>query len=422
MIRNNGDQEKATKVYLERRPVKKAKFIKGTIIKHEYKLKVPKKDYAFYTSPNDNELKRIIAQFSPDLNDRFIFSDTDKPQRVIFDNEEEYSESEESHFRAFFKYCIKTQNKAFKHYEKSHFMRILSACNYNIEEAVQELNFDHYWRLNTLPIFLTDSMKSLLQTEFYYSHGRDRSLRPILILTPAVVLNSECEWDDFIMLSHFINQYVIDFMLTPGKIENWIGIINLENVSLFTFPKHYITRFLKDFFHHYHVRLRMLYVLNANFGIRCMWNVFNEFIDKSSKKNILIEGSNTHHSLCENIHPKQLQTKFGGEAENISTFWPPYSPSNEYGIDILKLNNDAILSDVISSAGGQTNSFQESDCADQDSDSSNSPQNLWIKVNRKKLFFKPNNSYFVFPNESRIYKLNKAPQKECWDECCCLIF
>ena len=261
-------------------------------------------------------------------------------------------------------------------------MRILSACNYNIEEAVQELNFDHYWRINTLPIILTDSMKSLLQTEFYYTHGRDRSLRPLLILTPAILLNSEFEWDDFILLSHFINQYVIDFMLTPGKIENWIWIINLENVALLSFQKHSIKRVLKEFSNHYYERLRMLYILNANIGIRCMWNVLKGFIGNRSKQNILIEGSNTHHSLCENIHPKQLQTKFGGEADNISTFWPPYSPSNEYGIDILKLNNASILSDVVSSTEGQSNSLQEIDCTNQDSKSLHSSHNL--KINRKK--------------------------------------
>ena len=37
------------------------------------------------------------------------------------------------------------------------------------------------------------------------------------------------------------------------------------------------------------------------------------------------------------IHPKQLQQKYGGDAEDVTVFWPPYAPSNEYGIDSDKL-------------------------------------------------------------------------------------
>ena len=31
------------------------------------------------------------------------------------------------------------------------------------------------------------------------------------------------------------------------------------------------------------------------------------------------------------FHPSQLEWKFGGEAENVTSYWPPIFPSNEYG-------------------------------------------------------------------------------------------
>lgn len=37
------------------------------------------------------------------------------------------------------------------------------------------------------------------------------------------------------------------------------------------------------------------------------------------------------------VHPKQLEKQFGGEAENVTTYWPPSPLSSEYGIDESKL-------------------------------------------------------------------------------------
>ena len=41
----------------------------------------------------------------------------------------------------------------------------------------------------------------------------------------------------------------------------------------------------------------------------------------------------THDILHELIHPSQLEQKFGGEAENLTEFWPPRHISDEFGHD-----------------------------------------------------------------------------------------
>ena len=37
--------------------------------------------------------------------------------------------------------------------------------------------------------------------------------------------------------------------------------------------------------------------------------------------------------LFELAHPSQIEQKYGGEAEDVTEFWPPFCPSNEYGHD-----------------------------------------------------------------------------------------
>jgi len=36
---------------------------------------------------------------------------------------------------------------------------------------------------------------------------------------------------------HFVMQYLVEHMLIPGYIENWIPIIDLENMSINDIPK-----------------------------------------------------------------------------------------------------------------------------------------------------------------------------------------
>ena len=173
----------------------------------------------------------------------------------------------------FLSYCKSINNQAYKNYGKPHLLRILDAWDLDIKKAVEEFNFDHEWRVNTLPIFLTDQMKKLLESGLYYVHGRDRSLRPISIFSPAIVLGIDYEINDAILASHFVNQYIIDFMMTQEKVENWVGILDLGSLSFTSLPKRSIMEFIKAFSHHYYARLRRTYLLNSSFGVRAMWNL-----------------------------------------------------------------------------------------------------------------------------------------------------
>ena len=180
-------------------------------------------------------------------------------------------------------------------------------------------------------------MKDLLDSGLYYIHGRDRSLRPITFFSPAVVLVKQFDINDAIIASHFVDQYMINYLMTPEKVENWNWVLDLGNLSFNSLPKKWILDFIKAFSHHYYSRARCNYMLNSSFAVRAIWNIVKVFVDPVTKSKMIIEGSNTHKSLQERVHPKQLQQQFGGEAPNVTVFWPPYSPSNEYGVDRAKI-------------------------------------------------------------------------------------
>ena len=401
---------------------KDVKYIKGTIIRKVDEDRVKQEDYSFYTAPDDEELNKILTQFHPNENDRFMFYNTEDQLRLIFGNDEKYSEKEETKYQEFIKHWVERDIKAYKYYDKSNLLRILDSFDFDIEATVEELNFDHKWRISTLPIFLSDSMKNMLKSGLYYVHGRDRSLRPITVFSPVVVLSLEFEVKEAILATHFVDQYIIDFMLAPGKVENWIGILDLGNLSFSSLPKKWILEFIKAFSHHYYARLRRTYLLNSGFGVRWMWNIVKIFVDKTSKRKIIVEGSNTHQSLQEEVHPLQLQNKFGGEAENITIFWPPYLPSNEYGIDPAKLNIDDIpFNDKLNSIKKKINISPE--LSDNKNNIKANFENPLKGINSKNedrslQYRLENREDFDFSDNINLRQSNKD-QKEEQDRACC---
>lgn len=48
-------------------------------------------------------------------------------------------------------------------------------------------------------------------------------------------------------------------------------------------------------------------------------------MDTVTKEKIVMSGKNTNEHLLANVHPKQLEKKYGGEADDVTEYWPPYS-------------------------------------------------------------------------------------------------
>lgn len=127
--------------------------------------------------------------------------------------------------------------------------------------------------------------------------------------------------------------YVINNLLCPGKVENWTLINDLNNLAISKLPVKFIINFLKTLQTHLKCRGRAFIVLKVTWAIRALWTTISPFVDNRIKKKITMSKDGTHEILQELIHPSQLEQKFGGEAENLTEFWPPRHISDEFGHD-----------------------------------------------------------------------------------------
>ena len=96
--------------------------------------------------------------------------------------------------------------------------------------------FEWYKKNFPLNIQPTDKVVEILNTGFVYAFGRDHEFRPILICQPYILLKFIKTYspEDISRASIFICQYVCNYMMIPGQIENWIMIINLEGTNILT--------------------------------------------------------------------------------------------------------------------------------------------------------------------------------------------
>lgn len=128
-------------------------------------------------------------------------------------------------------------------------------------------------------------------------------------------------------------------MMTVGKVENWVNILDLAHLSFTSLPKSWIIQFVKSFSATTYARTRVMYLLQAGTAVMWMWKIVKVFVHPTTTKKLIFNKNQTDPTLQEMCHPSQLQEKYGGEAEDLTVFWPPRPASDEYGVDFAKLKD-----------------------------------------------------------------------------------
>lgn len=83
----------------------------------------------------------------------------------------------------------------------------------------------------------------------------------------------------------------------------------------------------------YRARLYKGYIVNAPWTFTAVWTAVKTFIEESTATKISVTSSNTDAKMKTHINSEQLEQKYGGEAENLTSFWPPKPCGGEYFVD-----------------------------------------------------------------------------------------
>jgi len=193
-----------------------------------------------------------------------------------------------------------------------------------------------------------DKIYQLLNLGFLYVYGRDCHFRPIIVCQPAVCLKylKYFEEKEIINAGILLFQFIVNNMLIPGQIENWIMILNFEGSSLLNMPN-VVKKVINTLSENFLSRLYKCYVYGMSFIINLMFKLVCNFLEEVTVQKINIIDKNSKNKIYENIRKDNLEEKFGGTAPNIqkginnnTSLFPPRMPSSNF---ILEKENEILV-------------------------------------------------------------------------------
>ena len=177
--------------------------------------------------PNESDI--IVLNENPKDNYRYIFCGMKK------------TEFEEQKLKEFDKYLEEKMKKKGidiflpEWWIESDTMRYLQASNYDFKK-VYELIKENIKNTEEGLRIINRRIRYILNSGLIYMHGRDCHFRPIIVVE-AEKANELMDqlgytFDEISQALLFFMNYIVNFILIPGQIENWFLICDLNNIGI----------------------------------------------------------------------------------------------------------------------------------------------------------------------------------------------
>ncbi|OMJ94161.1 hypothetical protein SteCoe_2641 [Stentor coeruleus] len=214
-------------------------------------------------------------------------------------------------------------------YDDAELLRILHGSECKISSAFNDLknSISAYYEM-TLTDYKTlfPKIYTLLNEGFIYIHGRDRYFRPLIVLDIPKINMKKYSVQDYMDLTIFTMQFVIEHMLLPGKVENWVNIVEMGRLGIKDIPFKPMVKLLGTLQKIFKCRLAHSFVLNPPGSIYYMWTCVKRFIDKATQDKVVFENKGYSETMLNICDLDQIEKRFGGKAQNTTVYWPPNFP------------------------------------------------------------------------------------------------
>ena len=279
---------------------------------------------AYYYFPNEKEQIEIDM-----LNRKHSI-------RRIFDGLTEFNEFENHHLVNFRQELKFFNLNLHNNVDRSTCLRFLQAASYNYVIAIRMIVDCYEWRKKYFPINnLNNKQKEILNSGFIYVFGRDNRFRPLIVINPEFYLRNIEKYtvDDMLNSFVYLLEYLIKNVMIPGQVENWNLICDVSNCSIISVPKE-LRLILNGLNRNYKCRLYSMYIVNFSNIFTMIWKAIKNMLNPITERKIKFLYGKDCEDLFKNINKSQVERKFGGTAENVSShFFPPMFPSNNYFTD-----------------------------------------------------------------------------------------
>ena len=300
-------------------------FLKDRTLLELFKRSLPPKEAYFYFPKGDEII--ILNEKKPEKSLRRIYINVS------------YTEKE-NEWLSKFKSLIAShlENRIPDYWNDGLNLSYIYSTERKLDKAYTKMIDYFKWYSENFPMNIQpeDKIIKLLNTGFTYVFGRDHQFRPIIICQPYILQKclNEHSHTDTVNASIFICQYMSNYMLIPGQIENWIMFLNLENTSILTLPDS-LKKLIKALSDYFIAKLYKSYILGMNVFIRVLYKFVCNFLEEVTVKKVVILENRKDSQLFRDINPQNLEERFGGKAQNCiydedNCLFPPRMPSDKY--------------------------------------------------------------------------------------------
>ena len=221
--------------------------------------------------------------FNVQLSDEDLFMRDAKKgtyQRLVYAVPQRLLHEEEQKLQDFMQYINRIRYPLPDEYRNNDRLmyRILAGDKYDHAKALQHMIVHSRWLRETYPINLGD-IAPVLKSGMLYVSGRDYKYRPILILNVRRLIESNFETEIIASATAFFCDFVVKKLLIPGRIENWIMIIDLNDVGMTSLPVKKVKSIVGLTQQHFGGRLYRQFCINMSFMMRKSISVFLNFVD-----------------------------------------------------------------------------------------------------------------------------------------------
>ena len=287
-------------------------------------LKALPNDIMYRYFPNENDI--LIKNKNPKDNYRFIFNGMDKTpyEKEKLEELTKYIAEKEKDINNFFP----------EWWLESDTLRFLQATNYDIKKTHTLIKENIKYSKQTIKI-IDKRIRFILNYGFIYMYGRDMHFRPVII----VEVNKSCElmdklkytFDELNQAMIFFVNYIVNYILLPGQIENWIMICDLKSVGVGKLGQF---KSILNTLNRFRGRVFRNYILNLGTFMRAAASGVLSILGSSSAKKIIMVENGKYEVMQQYIRKENLQIKYGGSAPNViygeDNLFPPIVPSDIY--------------------------------------------------------------------------------------------
>jgi hypothetical protein len=114
---------------------------------------------------------------------------------------------------------------------------------------------------------------------FIYALKRDSSFRPVVYISVDKMVKSKITYEELEDLLSFFFDYIINQAMVPGKVENWVAVVDLHNVGVTNIPKDLLSAMGKALSSNFRGRMFKTLAINMPMLVRALWAVLKNVID-----------------------------------------------------------------------------------------------------------------------------------------------